>query len=137
MRGRENRFTLIEVLVALAVTGIAAMGILRLQVIGIEAALHSELTGRAAVIAESQLEQAIAAARADREPPQPDSGDTVLSELNVEYRWELEVEEVSGDFLEDDIELRNLWRMTCRVSWRDNSHHVELTRYLWDYDLVQ
>ena len=135
---RENRFTLMEVLVALVVIGIGAMGLFRLQLIGLEAALYSELATRAAVIAESRLEQAVAEARAQGEPPHPDAGEIITDDLNVTFHWQLEVHDASGEFPFLAEELRNLWLLHCFVRWGDEgAKTVEFTRFFWDYDLAQ
>lgn len=137
MKRKETRFTLIEVLIALAVTGIAAMGIFRLQMIGVEAVMHAGLVTRAAVIAESRIDQAIAEARAEAEPPLPDSGKIGVDGMNMEFLWRLEVEDGGADFGDIIEEPVGLWRLRCRVTWSDGARGVELERYLWDFELVQ
>ncbi len=134
---RGKNFTLVEVLIALAVTGIAAMGIFRLQVIGIEAALHSELGTLAAELAESKIEEAIARARSESEAPQPASGEIDIEGVNVRFRWQLLVEEsIEAPGIPNTAELLRLRRLSCRVNWgiAGSERSFELKRYVWDYD---
>ncbi len=135
MDGIENRFTLMEVLIALAVAAIAAMGIFRLQVIGLEAAMYSDLASRAAVIAESRMEEALAYAQAYNEAPEPDGGTIAVEEMQTQFHWELEVMEAEVDIDQLDGELPNLWRMVCRVRWGGDGAEksIELERYAWGH----
>jgi len=137
---KENRFTLIEVLIALAVTGIAAMGIFRLQLIGMEAAMHSEHATAAAVLAESQIEKVIAEARAESEPPQAASGVFEPEDMPLNFRWQLDISEAGEEILfVDTLELRYVWRLRFRATWEvgGSESSFELERYVWDYDLEQ
>ncbi len=131
---KSQHFTLVEVLISMAVVGIAAMGIFRLQIIGLDAIIHAELTTRAADIAESMLEQTIAEARAQQTAPEPQSGTVELKDLNVDMHWHVDAHDASGDFQDFAEELPYLWRLRCRVSWGRNSKSIEIERYVWDWD---
>ncbi len=137
MHIRSRYFTLMEVLIALAVTGIAAMGIFRLQIIGIEAAIHSELTHRAMNIAESQMERAIAEAHAQSAAPESAGGEVRVEDMDTVFRWQLSVEDARHDFEEIAPELPYLWRIYCRVEWGERGRNIELERYVWDYYFVE
>ncbi len=129
-------FTLIEVLVALVVAGIAAMGIVRLQMIGVQAAVYSDLSARAALLAESRIEQALAVARAEFEHPRPGEGTVRVESPPAQLRWQLDVEDGAGFFEDMEDDLIRIWRLRCRVSWDMGGRvrSIELTRYTWDYN---
>ncbi len=139
MKREGSRFTLIEILAALVVTSIAAMGVFRLQMIGMEAAVYSDIASRAAVLAESRIDEAIAKAGAAGEPPVADSGEFDVRDMNTAFRWRLDVEDGSGDFPHIHEDIRDLWLLTCRVHWgeRGSERSIELKRYVWNHDIAQ
>ena len=57
----KRGFTLVEVMIAVAVMGIGMLGLLRLQVISIITTDHSRLLSRATTLAESKLAETLAA----------------------------------------------------------------------------
>jgi len=135
LRNRHNKagFTLLEAVVALAVAGIAAIGLLRLHVISIDAVAHTRHVAQATLLADAQLARTAAEAQAEKRPPAPSTG---TSDCET-YRWEIAVEDASH--LLPDAEDTRLARLVCRVIWHDGAREraIELETIYWSTDDAQ
>ena len=120
-------FTLVEVLVALAVMALALVALLRLQVISIVMADRAALLTRATLLADAQMTEV-------RAGPLPGLGVTegVFEDSGVaEMRWQVVVSPVRVAEL-DDARTAELRKVAVRVTWRDGERlkRVELVTYV-------
>lgn len=125
----KRAFTLIEVLIALAILAIAAVALLQLQVASIKLSDRASRQTRAALLAQARL----AEATAEGFPEIGGSAGGFAGEENAGFRWETMVEEARDPALED-AGVRGLRRLAVTVRWNDgeSERQVELTTLLAD-----
>lgn len=125
-RCRNKAFTLIEVIVALAIVAIALVALLRLHLISIQLADHTQWTQRATLFAQEKLEQSLAKGF-------PDIGVTSGTEKiqETQLHWQVKVDQaiLSTDKLNRLDDLRKVEVIT---NWQQNrdTRQVRLSRYI-------
>ena len=113
-RGLRNKgFTLIEIIMAMAIMAVGIIGVVRLLPVGLRASKSSEIMSRAAFLAQEKLEELKLAgfdALTASEPAIPLEGEA------GDYTW---VAKVSGLTLEGLTNSEDVRRLTSTVSWRE------------------
>jgi len=108
----KRGFTLVEVMIAVAVVGIGMLGLLRLQVISIITTDHSRLLSRATTLAESKLAETLAAGC-------PQSGATHgRTDDDPPLEWQVAVADDQPEAA-PDIRLDGCRRITVIVEWNE------------------
>lgn len=116
--GRSRGFTLIEIMVALAVLAIAMGALLTGMAHYTRAATQLRQRTFAEMVAHNRLTEI----RLDREWPDPGRSDGDVELANIEWRWFVEVQETTDD---------NLRRVDIRVQTRGGEHDLaSLTAFL-------
>jgi len=106
-------FTLIEIIMAMAILAVAVIGVVQLLPTGIRASRSSEMMSKAVFIAQEKTEELKLAGFdvISAENPAID-----LEGESGDYAWEAEVSEVSLDGLISSDDVRQL---TMRISWQE------------------
>ncbi len=127
-RFNNDGFTLIEVLVALAVVAIAVSALLRLQLISIKMADSTVASTQAAFLAQQKLDETIAQSFLG---PGTTTGSVTLN--NRELNWRRTVTNLRLPEL-DQNDFAPLRRVEIDVSWTPGSadKHLNLTTYVTD-----
>jgi len=105
-------FTLIEVLIALAVVGISLLALFRLNINSIAMARNAETTSQAVLLAQQKIAETAA-------PGYPkvatDSG--VVKNNSLDMHWRTEVTEMPS-YSTNAVAVKGLRRISVDVSWR-------------------
>jgi len=127
MRARDARpvspraFTLVEVLVALAIVATALVALLRLQVVSINMTRHATRMGRATLLAHAKMAEA-------RSPEGcaigSQSGEESTDDGGV-LGWQTDVTQAQLAVLEN-VNATELRDVRVRVTWRDGAHTREV-----------
>lgn len=122
---RPKGFTLIEIIMAMAILAIGVIGVVRLLPVGLGASKSSELMSKAAFLAQEKMEEfklaGFAALTAEPEPA------IALEGEDGDYTWVAEVSEVSLEGLASSQDIR---QVSLTVSWQEKGKtrsHVFLT----------
>jgi len=108
----KRAFTLIEIIMAMAIMAVGIIGVVRLLPVGLRASKSSEMISKAAFLAQKQLEQLKLAgfdALIEDTPSVPLEGE------EGNYSWQAEISEVSLAGLMSSEDIRQL---TLIVSWQ-------------------
>ena len=104
-------FTLIEVIMAMAIMAVGIIGVVRLLPVGLRASKSSEMMSRAAFLAQEKLEELkLAGFDALSAPDFPLEGE------EKDYSWTAQASEVSLEGLASTEDIRQL---TLTVSWQE------------------
>ena len=125
--GLRCGFTLVEVLVTLAVVGIGLVALLQLQIGSVALSHRAELLTLGALVAEEQLAEALVADLPDAGSEQ---GTVERQEMETVFAWRRSVEEVEDPGLRvADADIGQLRRVTVEVTWQEGQaqRHVSLT----------
>jgi len=109
-------FTLIEVLVALAVVSIAIVALLGLQLISINLTQRAGIGVQAALLAEEKMEESLAGGYSQIGP-----GSGSVRRGNFDLRWQTTVAAPRLPQLQHS-EINELREVAVLVSWQDGSH---------------
>ncbi len=122
-RQRRNGFTLIEVLVALAITAISLAALLRLLVININTMDTASCLSRAGIIANAKLAEVVSGGY-----PKvgTDSGRIEYEDNNTVYSWQVNVTDEKVDKLEK-LNLHGLRKVNVRVQWNQGQREKEIS----------
>jgi len=120
----KRGFTLLEVMIAVAVMGIGMLGLLRLQVISIMLTDHARLVSRATTLAESKLAETLAAG-------QPEAGTTRgTMDDRPPLEWLVTVADHQPDGMLDGAGEHEVGthgrRVTVVVEWREGRSRREV-----------
>ncbi len=114
-RTRSKAFTFIEVLIALAITSIAVLGLLRLHLLSMATADAAQATTQAVFVAQEQIAEAAAGGF-------PERGATsgTVERNGQQFTWQTEVRDITqpgrGDFT-----LNGLREVSATVTWQQTS----------------
>ena len=127
-RRPPGAFTLIEVLLALAVLSIFLVTLLGLQVVSIRLADTAQRVTRASLIAQARMAEALAATDLATGTA---SGTMTDERQDISWRWERTIADVRPAELET-AEVKGLRAVTVRVAWQEGAHErdVVLTAYV-------
>ena len=126
-RGPAAGFSLVEVLIALSVMGIALVALLELQVISIAATGRAEQLSRAVLLANAKMADALA----DGVPEIGSQHGWAASEDGTAaFRWQVDVEDAQADKLQE-VGISGLRSVRVRVTWTEGrrQQHVEIVTY--------
>ena len=115
-------FTLLEVLVAVAVTSIALLAVYRLQAQTLDLNYSIRFFTTAPLLAQDALARFEAESLADESGGEGDFGENFPG-----YEWEITVEEVESELLENVVE--NLKRITVAVTYNDDEFVFSFSTY--------
>ncbi|MCQ9208005.1 MAG: type II secretion system GspH family protein [Omnitrophica bacterium] len=111
IKNRSSAFTLIEIIMAMAILAVGIIGIVRLLPVGLRASKSSEMMSRAGFLAQEKMEELKLAGfeqlLAPEEPLEGEVGD---------YTWMASVSEVALKGLASSEDIRSL-RLT--VTWQE------------------
>ena len=126
-RYRPNGFTLMEVMVALAVVAIALMAVYRMHT----QTLFMDASGRADTVATMLARQKLADIDSDSESELlDDSGE--FTDAHAGYGWRIQTEDVSSDLIKEDGP--QLKRITLTISPPGVSDGLTLVTYRYRYE---
>jgi len=128
MHSKNNAFTLIEVIAALAVVAIAMVALIRLHLISINMTDSTDVSTQAALLAQEKMTAALSDALSDR-PIASQGGD--IRQNNRQFNWQSQITDLHLPQL-DGSDLTGLRRVRTDVSWKHGRHdkHVTLTTYV-------
>lgn len=106
-------FTLIEIIMAMAIMAIGIIGVVRLLPVGLRASKSSEIMSRAAFLAQEKLEELKLAGFEELSAPNPT---IALEGEEGDYTWRAEILEVS---LEGVISSEHIRSLSLTVSWEE------------------
>jgi len=122
-RNKPSRaFTLLEVMVAVAVLAIALTAIFRLQGQSASMCSRAKFETTAPLLANWKMAQFMTANEGDLSSGSGDFGDDY-----PEYAWKCEVDEVSSVVLQDSS--KRLRKISLTVSWGDNTYNYQIRAY--------
>ena len=125
---KTGAFTLLEVLVALLITAIALIVLLRLQIVSITMSDHAYWLSQATLLADAKMAEVIAAEYSEI---RSGSGSVGEETGNITLHWETTITDVSLKQLEDigQIGLRNV---CVQVIWNEGhrQNRVQLATYI-------
>jgi len=107
----QKGFTLIEIIMAMAILAVGIIGVVRLLPVGLRASKSSEMMSRAGFLAQEKMEELKLAGLDQFSQP-----DFPLEGEKEDYSWEAFVSEVSLNGLASAQDIRSL-RLT--VSWQE------------------
>jgi prepilin-type N-terminal cleavage/methylation domain-containing protein len=110
---RTRGFTLIEVIMAMAILAIGVIGVVRLLPVGLGASKSSEMMSKAAFLAQEKIEELKLAGFAQLVAPEPA---ITLEGEQGGYSWTAAIEEVS---LEGLASSENIRKLILTVSWEE------------------
>ena len=124
----QRGFILLEVLLAIALFGVAGLGLVKALNFSAKAAVESQLDIRMMMRLQSALTLASKAQQMEEYEIVSDP-----DELGVQVMTT--VEEMPEDFLlnEDGQELQDMWLITVRAFWQRNGNADEMTAQTWRY----
>jgi len=120
---KTTAFTLIEVLVALAVVALGFVALIRLHLISLNMADNANLTTQATLLADEKISQ-IQAHRF----PQLGSTSGTAQKNNTEFHWHTSI---------TNARLPHLHHVNVDVTWKQGSHnkHISLATYIAEGNL--
>ncbi len=123
MRKRKNAFTLMEVLVALAITAISVIPLLHLLVTSISTMDSAGCLSHASLIANEKLAETVS-----RGYPElgTESGVIDNKENNVAYYWQVDVTDARQKELAD-LNLRDLRKVNVCVQWNQGQAKKQIS----------
>ena len=121
-------FVLLEVLLAIALFGIAGLGLVRALNFSAKAAVESQLDIRMMMRLQSALTLASKAQQMEEYQVVSDPDELGVQVMTI-------VEEMPQDTLlnEDGEELRDMWLITVRAFWERNGQYGEMEAKTWRY----
>ena len=124
----KNGFVLLEVLLAVALFGMAGLGLARALNYSAQAAVESQLDLRMMTRLQSALTLASKA-------QQMEEYSVVDNPDDLGVQVETIVEEMEDGVLlnEDGQDLQDMWVITVRAFWERNGQYAELTAQTWRY----
>ncbi len=108
-------FSLLELVIAIAVLAIGLVGVLQIFPVGLRASRRAGMATKAAFLGQNKLEELKTAgfdAITELPPKIP------LSGTEDEFEWEISIDEVDLDGLESDDEIR---KVTVTVDWTERN----------------
>lgn len=122
----KKAFTLIEIIMAMAILTIGIIGVVRLLPVGLRASKSAEILSKAAFLAQEKLEELKLAGFEQLSLPGPS---IPLAGEQGQYSWAAEVGEVSLAGVSNPQDIR---RLSLRVSWqeRGNSRSQDFVTYI-------
>jgi len=125
---KNNAFTLIEVIAALAVVAIAMVALIRLHLISINMTDSADVSTQATLLAQEKMTAALSDALSDR-PTVSQSG--AIQQNNRQFNWQSQITDLHLPQL-DGSDLTGLRRLRMDISWKQGRHdkHVTLTTYV-------
>ena len=111
----KKAFTLIEIIMAMAIMVVGIIGVVRLLPVGLKASRSSEMLSKAAFLAQEKLEELKLAGLARLVP----QAAVPLEGEASEYSWTAEVAEVALDGVYSSADIRQL---SLTVSWEEKGN---------------
>ncbi len=121
-RNKPGGFTLLEVMVAVAILAVALTAILRLQGQSAGMCARAKFDTTAPLLANKKMAEFMTA---DEDELVSGSGD--FGEDYPEYTWRAEVEEVESEVLEESASL--LRKISLAVIWGEDAHSYRVQSY--------
>ena len=107
----KDGFSLLELIIAIAVLAIGLVGVLQIFPVGLRASYRSGMITKAAFLAQNKIEEVkMAGFEAIAELPSK----ILLSGIEGDFEWEIVIDEAGLDGLESDNDIR---KVTIIVSW--------------------
>lgn len=106
-------FTLIEIIMAMAIMAVGIIGVVRLLPVGLRASKSSEMMSRASFLAQEKMEELKLAGFDELTKPNPSID---LEGEEGDYSWEAEVSEVELEGVTSSEDIRSL---SLTVSWQE------------------
>jgi len=126
-------FTLIEVVVALAIVSIALLGLLKLHLISIQTADSAQVMSQAVLLAQQKMTEALCHGY-----PQAGTRAGVAEADGSQFTWRTEVTDARALRARQlDLNLRGLRQLLVEVAWQRGSgeKHLQMTTYVADNGL--
>lgn len=122
----KKGFSLLELIIAVAVLAIGLVGILQIFPVGLRASYRAGMVTKAAFLAQNKIEEVTISgfdAITELPPKIP------LSGSEGDFEWEIAIEEVDLEGLESDDDMRQI---TVTVSWpeRDRMRSKDFVTYV-------
>lgn len=115
MKVYNRGFSLLELIIAIAVLAVGLVGILRIFPVGLRASYRSGMITKAAFLGQNKLEEVkVAGFNAITELPPK----ITLSGTEGDFEWEIFIDEVDLEGLESTDNIR---KVTVNVSWPERS----------------
>lgn len=110
---KRNAFTLIEIIMAMAILTIGIIGVVRLLPVGLRASKSAEMFSKAALLAQKKMEELKLAgiAKLTAQPPA-----VAVQGEEGEYNWQARIAEVA---LEEVSCCDDIRRLSLTVSWTE------------------
>ena len=123
---RKNGFSLLELIIAIAVLAIGLVGILQIFPVGLRASYRSGMLTKAAFLAQNKVEEAKMAgfdALTELPPKIP------LSGTEGDFDWEISIDDVELDGLESS---ENMRKLTVVITWveRNRTRSKDFVTYI-------
>ena len=112
----KKGFTLIEIIMAMAILAIGIIGVVRLLPVGLRASKTSETMSRAAFLAQKKIEQLKLAGFDDLTAPEPS---VPLEGEEEGYGWQAQISAVSLEGVNNPEDIRCL---TLTVTWLEKAN---------------
>lgn len=109
----KKAFTLIEIIMAMAIMVVGIIGVVRLLPVGLRASKSAEMMSKAAFLAQEKMEELKLAGFEELSAPDPT---VALEGEEGEYSWTAEICEVS---LEGVITSEDIRSLNLTVSWQE------------------
>jgi type II secretion system protein I len=121
-------FTFIEVLMALAISAIAVLGLLRLHLISIATADTAQAKAQAVFVAQEKIAEASAPGY-----PQQGTESGTVQRNNLNFTWRTEVTNVGSQDV-GGLALKDLRRIRTLVTWQQGTSpkKLQMTTYVAD-----
>jgi general secretion pathway protein I len=126
---RPNGFTLIEVVVALAIVSIALLALLRLHLISIRTAENAQVLGQAVLLAQERMTEAMCGGC-----PQVGTQSGTAQADGSHFTWRTDVTDARPSSQQLDLNFTGLRRLSVDVAWQKGSgeKHIQMTTYVAD-----
>lgn len=121
---KAKAFTLVEVLVALAIMAIALTALLHLNLVNLKLTQHADRQTLTTLAAQNLMEQTLAAG-----VPEPGTESGTIIHANRELAWQTNVTSESIAIADTEIEIP-LRRIAVTVTDNQDRNTIELIRYL-------
>jgi len=119
-------FSLLELIIAIAILAVGLVGVMQIFPMGLRASRRSGMITKAAFLAQNRIEEVKMAGFEDitQLPPK-----IPLSGTDGDFEWEMSIDEVTLDGLESSDDIRKL---TVRVEWvdRDKTRSKDFVTYI-------
>ena len=124
----QSAFTFIEVLIALAITAIAVLGLLRLHLTSVTTAEAARATAQAVFVAQEKIVEASAYG-----PPKRGSESGTTERNGLSFAWRTNITNVTPRDLHG-LALKDLCRIQTSVTWQQGAgpRNVQMTTYVAD-----